>query len=334
MKYSNNLNISPIVGAWLMADDYDGYDTNAISATGLMRPIREIILKGRLMRGEIEILGQTVIPLPTDISALIRARIGQAIHSSLEQVWLSGKGPELTALFNQEEAGTLAQLAVNPADGSPTEKSIFVEKRITKELAPGIRVTGKYDIVVQGTLNDYKTGSAFLYKRDKTEDYVFQGSVYRMLAPETITSDFANFHELYLDWSPKTAQLREDYPPAPVITKQVLLMPIEETHKVVMDRIALIQEHQDTDESLLPHCTDSELWVGPTEYKYYKKADQTRATKNFGTDSNAAYAYLQEQNGVGFIKQILGEAKRCNYCPVFQVCSQKDQLIAEGRLSV
>jgi hypothetical protein len=334
MKYTNVLNIFPLLAPWLIDDDYDGYNIKAISATGLLKPIREVILKRRLLEGSITQLGEVVQPVPLDISTLLRPRIGQSLHGSLENMWVTGRAVELLAQIDPEKAEIYSKLAINPDYPIDPRKALYIEKREVKEIVPGISIQGKYDIVDRGTLNDYKSGLAFLDKKDKFDEYQKQGSIYRLISPDKIIDDHALFHEIYMDWSPKLAQVRQDYPDVPINTKEIPLLSLEDTTSFVMDRIKLIQEHENTPEPELPECTDYELWVGPTQYKYYTKMEQSRATKNFGTDLAAAQAYLSSKGGVGFIKSFPGEAKRCLYCPVFQVCTQKDKLIDQDRLSI
>ena len=48
-----------------------------------------------------------------------------------------------------------------------------------------------------------------------------------------------------------------------------------------------------------------------------------KSTKNFD-DRGAAYAHLAEK-GVGIIKEIPGEPKRCGYCDAWDVCQQRQR---------
>lgn len=334
MSVTNNLNIPTPVLAWFMDDDYDTYGKNAYSATKLIAPIRQTVLTNQLMRGDINLLGEKILPMPVDASSRLASRIGQTIHGALENLWRSGKAIEILSKNFPEEAEIYRHLKINPDDESDTKNSLFMEQRRFLEIQPGLFVTGKYDLVDRGRLKDYKTGGTYLYRKDKTEDYTLQGSLYRLLAPHIIIDDYATFYELYINWSSKRANAMPDtYPPAPSIEKTVKLMSIEETRDWANNRITLINAYDKLPQVELPLCTDKDLWIGPPEFKYFSKLENKRATKAFGTDRAAADAFLKEKGGKGHVVTVQGKAARCNHCPVFHVCSQKDMLIDNDQLA-
>ena len=60
----------------LATDDYD-YDPTAISATALLRPIRQTVLTKRVNPDD----------NPIDIAGLVSSRMGSAIHAAIEKAW-------------------------------------------------------------------------------------------------------------------------------------------------------------------------------------------------------------------------------------------------------
>jgi hypothetical protein len=76
----------------------------------------------------------------------------------------------------------------------------------------------------------------------------------------------------------------------------------------------------------MPRCKDEELWKSPDVHKYYKNPETLkkggRATKNFDSYP-AAMAHKAKQNGIGVIKTIPGEVRRCSYCDGAPLCTQR-----------
>ena len=60
-------------------------------------------------------------------------------------------------------------------------------------------VSGKYDLVLDGQLSDYKSTSVWTYiYGSKVEDYIKQGSIYKWLSPDKITSDYININYIFI----------------------------------------------------------------------------------------------------------------------------------------
>ena len=75
-KYTNESGISLTMAVWLAHDSYD--NDNTLSATKLIKPIKEVILADRIKPGEI-------VP---DIQGLVASRMGTAIHNAVEDAWM------------------------------------------------------------------------------------------------------------------------------------------------------------------------------------------------------------------------------------------------------
>ena len=338
-EFTNDNNISLPLAVFLMHDSYD-YDTrsNAISATGLLKPIREIVLRKQNPEAQ-----KTV-----EVSDLIASTMGNALHSACEAAW-SDRNNVVKALemFGATD-NVIDTVRVNPEEVNPGETSIYIEQRSERELE-GFVISGKYDLVLDGAVHDYKSTSTWAYvNQSNREDYIKQGSIYRWLNPDKITNDYIYIHYLFTDWS--IAELRkfkkesynaEEYPRLKVATKKYCLWTPEETELWLKNRLDEIKNSLELPQEALPECTDEDLWVRKQneKYKYYKNPNKTdRATKVFGYDKyenpeHAAMTHKAEQ-GVGIVKHFPAMAIRCRYCSVQPICSQSASMLMEGRLDL
>ena len=67
--FSNEANVDLIMAAYLATDNYD-YQPNSISATSLLKPIRQHVLSKRVPETE----------KTTDVTKVIKSRIGTSVH--------------------------------------------------------------------------------------------------------------------------------------------------------------------------------------------------------------------------------------------------------------
>lgn len=307
MKITNTLKLPEILVPWLTKTTYTGDPKSTVfSATTLIRSVREIILTKRL--NDPKLREEYGYPEPVaDVHTFLRARIGQAIHTAIEETLVG--------------------------DGVSKDDNTHVELRRNTEFN-GVTITGQFDLVKDGTLYDWKTMSAEGAKYPRTTDYQLQASIYQWLFPELIVKPRAKFIKILLNWSSAASARSDSYPASPILEEEVPLLPRSVVEDFIRDKTTQLIAAANLDESDLPECTDAELWTSAPEYKYFKKAGQNRATKAFGTDKAAAYLYLKEQGGIGFVQEFKGEARKCLYCPAFIVCSQKDRLIEQGLLNV
>ncbi len=321
-RYRNDTGISLSVAAYLAYDEYD-YDDSAISATALIKPIKPTILSKRVPEQERVV----------DIAALLKSRIGTSIHDSVERVWTTDRYKHSLKLLGYPEK-MINRIVVNPTE-KPNVDSICVYSEIRqKKEIDGFTISGKFDLVIDGRLEDIKSTSTFVYmNQTKVDDYRLQGSIYRWLNPEIITNDYMAIQYIFTDYMPVKAY-QDNYPPAPVIEQKIGLLSLPETEAYIRNKLRQIAKYSDKPEEEIPRCTDEELWRKPPQYKYYKNPDKmTRSTKNFD-DLASASRYQMEQNGQGVIVTKPGEVVACKYCPAFSACTQKNEYIADGSLKV
>ena len=326
LQYTNKHDVSLALAVFLMMDSYDHDDRpNSVSATGLLRPLRQLVLSQQNKE-----LLKTV-----DISDLVASRMGTAIHDSCEAAWTdhSNVAQALKVLGASEAA--VDSIVINPTSLKPGQIPVYVEQRAEKKILD-FYVTGKYDLVLDGTLNDYKSTSVWTYIYDSNADsYTKQGSIYKWLNPEKITSDYININYIFTDWSAsKARQDPKQYPQQRVLTKKYPLWGNDATEQWIMNKLEAYQALADSPQEVLPECTDEELWASRTVHKYYKNPNAlTRSTKNFDTMDEALVRKANDGD-VGTIVTVPGEVKACRYCPVVAICNQAETMLADGRLNL
>jgi hypothetical protein len=327
--YTNNTGIPLAVAVWLAHDDYDHrVDPNTISATSLLKPIKQLILARRVPKEDgVE-----------DISGLVASRMGTAIHNEIEKVWLNNYKSSMDKLGYPIKV--IEKIRINPTSGDLQEAydmdegiiPVYMEIRTDKKVG-NFTITGKFDFVSEGRVQDFKSTSTYTYvNKTNDEKYILQGSLYRWLNPELITDDYMDVHFIFTNWMPSQVASNPNYPPNKVMAYPLELLSLHETEAYVNTKLmALTSQMYDLEEDL-PECTDEDLWRTDPVWKYYKNpAKTTRSTKNF-TDSYSAAERLVKDGSVGLVVEVKGEVRACKYCPAFSVCKQKNVYLLDGSL--
>lgn len=316
MNYTNTSNIPLPLAVFLATDHYD-YVPNVISATSLLKPVRQLILADRLSSEDNLV----------ELSDMVSSRMGTAIHTAIEQAWLNPT-KALKSLGYSDDI--IQRIKVNPETVEENDIPVYMEKRSFKKVG-NHTISGKFDFVAEGKVHDFKSTSVYGYlNQSNASKYILQGSLYRWLNPDIITKDEMLIHYIFTDWSKAESLRNSNYPKARVHSQKYNLLGLDEIEQFVKDKLELYDSMKHQQEKDIPYCTDEELWRKPTVWKYYKNANATRATKNFDNPSEA-YA-LQQTNGVGEVREVKGTVSACKYCPAFLLCSQKDELINSGDL--
>ena len=333
MRLTNTDKLPLSIAVWLATDNYDHNRYPGefhMSATGLLRPVRQAILGQRAR--------ETAERVPMDIKDLIPSAMGSAIHSSIEKAWVYGRDVAMQALGYSKDIAD--KIRINPEEVIKGTIPIYVEKRFAKKIATtNVRaciIDGCPDFIGDGTLEDFKSTGVFSYLKGGNDDnYIKQGSIYRWLVPEIITSDFIRINQIFTDWSKLDSIIKKDrgYPHSRIISKKLPLMSYEETDQFIKQRIEELYRFSTMPETELPYCTDEELWRDAPAYKFYTKVDSKRATKVCDTYAEA-HAVFMERGATGIIKEFPGRVKRCAYCDGKTLCTQKNQYIEEGLLTL
>lgn len=316
MQYTNLNNIPLPLAVFLATDDYD-YEPNTISATTLLKPVKQIILSKRVNQDNL-----------VDLSSLVSARMGSAIHTAIEKAW-SNPSNALKKLGYPNHL--IDNIVINPTSIKEGQIPIYMEQRSYKEVL-GFKVSGKFDFVAEGKVQDFKSTSVYTYLNQTNKDkYMQQGSMYRWLNPDIIDEDEMNIHFIFTDWNKKDSLINPNYPNSRVLTQRLPLMSIDETDRFVKQKLTDIKTYIDKPEHEIPPCTDYDLWRKPTVYKYYKNPNSTRATKNYEHKSDA-YLHYTKDGSVGIVKEVKGQVSACKYCPAISICKQAESLIQKGDL--
>lgn len=327
IKYTNSLNMPLSLAVYLATDHYDHAAVGeGLSATTLLKPIKQVILSKR-------VAGVEGIP---DVAGMISSRVGTSIHTGIKDAWLNNHVQALTDLGYPP--AIIKKVVVNPEPGTDLTGKIpvYLEVRTSKEVC-GIKVSGEFDFVAEGNLEDHKSTGVFTYmKQTKDEDYILQGSIYRWLNPDLITGPHIGINYIFMDWSSAQAKQQPDkYPQHRLMQKKYALMSIADTEAYVVNRVQTLLRLWNAPEDLLPPCTDKDLWRSDPQYKYYKKPENatngSRSTKNFETLLEANQ-HKAKDGDVGIVKIVPGEVKACNYCAGAPACKQRKALIASGDL--
>jgi hypothetical protein len=321
--FLNSTGVPLSVALYLANDTYD-HIPNTISATGLIRPIRQSILSRRV---------SPELHKP-DILTMAKSRIGTAIHDSIEKAWTHNPAKGLKALGYPQ--GVIDRIIVNPTPEQlkPDSIPVYMEQRAFREI-DGVTVSGKFDFVAEGRVEDFKSTSVFTWmKGNKDEDYQLQGSIYRWLSPDIITQDHMAIQFLFTDWMPGRAKAEPGYPNRPVEQHLIPLLNLDDTEAYIRERIRLHKNFSSAQEEDLPRCNDKDLWRSEPTYKYYKNPEKrARSTKNFDTLAEANQRKAEDGN-VGVVVTVPGQVVACRYCNGFLLCSQKNEFLADGSLQM
>jgi hypothetical protein len=328
-KFLNTSNLGLSVAVWLAHDGYDhNEDPNVISATGLLKPIKQIVLGARVDPAN--------LPME-DLLHRYKSRIGTAIHNDIEAVWtnVEHRNAALKSLGYPDKI--IDRIKVNPTQEEVDAGCIpvYTELRTEKSIA-GFTVSGEFDFVIESSVEDFKSTGVYTYiKGVKIEDYKLQGSIYRWLNPDLITGDSITIQYIFTDWKANEVSRNPKYPKEPMISYTIPLLSLRETEKYIVDKLTAIKTLWNADESTMPECTDDELGRSESVFKYYKNPNKTegRSTKNFDSFIEAQ-SQLATDGFVGVIIEKKGQIFTCKYCPAFSVCQQKNQYLLDESLTI
>lgn len=320
-KYANVSQVPLSLAVFLATDPYD-HDQNTISATALIKPLRQIVLASRVPTEEAVV----------DLIQMVSSRMGSAIHDAIERSWKDNYPVALDALGYPQKI--IDRIRINPKPEELHENviPIYLEQRAHKQVGK-YTVSGKFDFIGDGRLEDFKTTSVYTaIHNTNDEKYILQGSIYRWLNPKLVTKDEMAIQFIFTDWSKAKAMSDPKYPNQRIQQKLLPLKPVQEIEHFVSRKLQLIDEYWDKPEESIPHCSDEDLWRTEPVFKYYKNPEKTsRSTKNYDSRQEA-YLRLAEDGNIGKVVEQPGQVTACKYCSAFSICSQKDTLIAQGDL--
>lgn len=321
-----NVNEIPLVLAvWLLHDQYDHVnEPNYVSATALMKPLRHVILPSRLNSVR-----------DVDLESFISRALGHSLHDSIEKSWKDGHASSLKKLGYPQ--GLIDRVRINPTDeeleADDTIIPIYMEQRGFRQVTiNGVTYTigGKFDLVAEGIINDYKSTSAYTWVfGGKDDDYQLQMSIYRWIDAarkrRKILEDYGVINFIFTDWQRAQARQKADYPQSRIQAKEIPLLPLKETQDWIEHKLSQIAKYRNASEADIPECTDDELWRSDPVFKYYSDPTKMagRSTRNF--DNLADANSFKAEKSKGIVISVPGEPKRCGYCDAYEICRQKDR---------
>lgn len=324
-KVTNKHDIDLPMAVWLLQDGYySGADVapegELISVTTLLKPTKQLILQRHVDQSQEEM----------DLSDLIASRMGHGLHDSVERAWTEGNWQKAMKRLGYSQK-VIDRIRINPDPKSVQgdEIPIYLEKRGFKEIG-NIILTGQLDFSIDGAYRDTKSTSTFSYTSgNKDQDYILQGSMYRLIMPEYIWKDTMRIEFIFTDWQKFMARQNPNYPQTRITHKEFPLMSLQETEEWIHDKLEDIRKNAKhaTNQDRMKRCTDKELWKSEDSYKYYSNPETAkkngRCTKRF--DNLADAEIYRQSKGKGIVITEPGEVKACSYCPAFAVCEQRKE---------
>lgn len=279
MKITNKFNLPHILVAAMENDPYTRGESD-ISVTQL--------IDGSLVR-------QLRVENPdreVDVSDMIWAFFGQAVHSMLERI------PEIEGVIKEER--------------------LFLE-------VGGKTVSGQFDVIYekQGkrTLADYKVTSVWPVIYGKKE-WEYQLNVLRYLWEKQggAPIDRLEIIAFLRDW--QKSKVGENYPEIPLCAIEIPLWEIEVTERYIKTRL----ERHFLDD---PYCSDSETWKKEDVWAMKKKGRKS-AVKLFHVEQEANDALEKFGTNDNWIEHRKGRFTRCeDYCDVQQWCKQFSKFVEQ-----
>ena len=168
--------------------------------------------------------------------------------------------------------------------------SEFKEELFSAEVSKS-KVTGRADsyCLENEILTDYKTASTWKVRFADFSDWKKQGLIYAWLMRENgLTVKKCRFIALLKDHSKTQAKREQDYPQSPVYVYEfdVTEKELEETEKLILEKIASIEKNIGIQDDDLPECTAEERWATQDKFAVMKEGRKT-AVRVFDTKDEA-----------------------------------------------
>lgn len=276
---------------------------------GLPEAFLSFARNGKYDKGSADISVTTLIDAPR-VNILKQQNSGDIKADVVDMIW-----PLL---------GTAVHHILDSAD---PRGNVITEERLFANIN-GWVVSGQVDHQEQVDgkvyVSDYKVTSVWSVIYGK-EDWVRQLNCYAQLLRMDRGAEIGGVRIVAIlrDWQKREAQLKPDYPQAPVVSVDIDLWDEEKAMAYMVERVSMHQTAQmawDTMESIV-ECSDEERWTKPSTWAIKKKGNK-RAARVFETEE-AAVAALPSYGTGHVIEHRKGGRTRCEqYCSVSDFCTQ------------
>ena len=219
--------------------------------------------------------------------------------------------------------------AVHEILSRQTSNAYVAEERLSHTV-DGTMISGAidYQFVEDDAvdLKDYKTTAAFGVSQGIKPEWERQINTYAYLIRQAkgLTVKSASIVAFIRDWRKSDADVREDYPAAPVHEMSVHLWANDEQDRFVEERVRIHRNAEvQADFGDLPLCSDEERWTRPAKFAVHKGTNK-RALKLFDVEIDAK-TFAGESKDRN-IQVRPGRYVRCeSWCAVAPFCDQFQQ---------
>lgn len=208
-----------------------------------------------------------------------------------------------------------------------------------------VLVHGKFDLYDKSTntIQDWKLTKAAYMSYPKTAYEMQLNVLYYLALKNGYKVDHIENVYLFSELDNRMIG-KPDYPTDPFLRKEVRMMPLDEIHQFIVDRVRLqLIEKEKPDKELTP-CSDSERWIRDSSWSIYfrKKSGPKDADGKYPFSSRAAFraptkeelmAYRKEQKVLkvdAIYKEYKGAPRGCDFCLARYVCRQFQESIKEA----
>lgn len=192
--------------------------------------------------------------------------------------------------------------------GVVAEKRLFTKSR-------GWTVSGQFDVIDNGHLQDYKFTSVWSVLGDTKGEWVNQLNLLRLLAiREGIQVKRLGILAILRDWS-KAKSKQADYPKHQIVPIEIPMWSVAQAEAYLDERVAAHQEANP------PPCTDDERWKREDVFAVMRSGRKSAIKLH---DTRTAAASQAFELGTGYsVEHRPGSFFRCQeYCNVAHNCPQ------------
>ena len=217
--------------------------------------------------------------------------------------------------------GTAVHYVLEKADTSNHLSEEFLDIDVD-----GMKIKGVPDLLSpECVLTDWKVTSVWSLILGTKDDWIKQLNIYAyMYRIHGFDVKKLQVVAMLRDWQKSKAKFDPEYPQSAVVTIDIPLWSVQETHSYIKERVKL---HQEAEKGNLPECTPEERWEKPTKYAVYKGSNK-RATRVLDSEKEAEEYAINVENARIEVRP--GEQTKCNsYCNVAEHCSWYQDYLRE-----
>ena len=159
--------------------------------------------------------------------------------------------------------GSAVHAVLERAEGEIAGKKVVPIQRLYAKVFGEI-ISGKYDLILEDKLYDFKVTSAWsIAYKSKYKDYATQLSIYRWLYWKSKGIELnkkGHILAILRDWN-KSNLIKKGYPKTPIVEIKIDLIPFSIIEDQIKNRVVQIQNQRKLEEKDIQECTDSERWL-------------------------------------------------------------------------